>query len=108
MYYRPVVKRNQWQLDVTHLVTRNGWRLSDSGSANVADAALQNAPIERFFRTAKEELFSQYNPRDTGEAFGVRISKPFRVSEANNRVGGPGIGGTLQLSSFDRKFRLNP
>lgn len=134
---RPERPNQLWQIDATHLMTRNGWchlvaiidtydrqivgwRLSESGRADVAAAALedalmerniepgnneltlrsdnglvfgakaftavsrryhvfqeyitpytpeQNGMIERFFRTAKEELFWQYNLRDTDEAF---------------------------------------
>lgn len=132
------VRPNQlWQIDLTHIMTTNGWchlvaiidtydrsivgwRLSDSGSAVVATAALedalhargidlerddltlrsdnglifgsqhftrltkryqvrqeyitpytpeQNGMIERFFRTAKEEVFWQHVMRDPDEAF---------------------------------------
>lgn len=134
---RPTHPNQLWQIDATHLFTRDGWchlvaiidtydrsivgwRLSQSGSAHVAVAALedaliargidakaneltvrsdnglvfgskaftqvsrrfnilqeyitpytpeQNGMIERFFRTAKEELFWQYNLEDTDEAF---------------------------------------
>jgi len=134
---RPAGPNQLWQIDATHLFTRDGWchlvaiidtwdrsivgwRASQSGSAAVAVAALddalrarridprnnrltlrsdnglvlsaksftrlsnsynvvqeyitpytpeQNGMIERFFRTAKEELFWQYNLENTDEAF---------------------------------------